>query len=36
MRENIEAKRGRKQLSKEGLARKLGITSRTVIISMQF
>ena len=29
MRENIEAERGRKQMSKEGLSRVLGITSRT-------
>lgn len=29
MRENIEAERGRKQMSKEGLSRHLGITSRT-------
>lgn len=29
MRENIEAERGRKQMSKEGLSRFLGITSRT-------
>ena len=27
--ENIEAERGRKQLSKEALSRELGITSRT-------
>lgn len=29
IRDNIEAERGRKQLSKEGLSRILGITSRT-------
>lgn len=29
MRENIEAERGRKQMSKESLSRHLGITSRT-------
>lgn len=29
VRDNIEAERGRKQLSKEGLSRNLGITSRT-------
>lgn len=29
IRDNIEAERGRKQLSKEGLSRNLGITSRT-------
>lgn len=29
MRDNIEAERGRKNMSKEGLSRHLGITSRT-------
>ena len=29
MRDNIEAERGRKNMSKEGLSRQLGITSRT-------
>ena len=29
MRDNIEAERGRKQMSKEGISRHLGITSRT-------
>lgn len=29
MRENIEAERGRKQMTKEGISRHLGITSRT-------
>lgn len=29
MRENIEAERGRKQMTKEGIGRALGITTRT-------
>ena len=29
IRENLEAERGRKQLTKEGISRELGITSRT-------
>lgn len=29
IRENIEAERGRKQMSKEAISRELGITSRT-------